>query len=1376
MGLGLMVLLALAMNSRAIAQPASPYVSTRWTTEDGLPVNSVNDMVQTPDGYLWLATYDGLVRFDGQAFTVYRTATHDGLPGNRITNLFVFSETLWLYTESGSLVRAQDGRFQEVGTDVLGAVRTLHPAPDGTLWVGTTNGLFQIDDGRIERAHARVINEEVHSVLSAVGGSLWVGTRHDGVYQRTPQGVWHHQTIDADSSQNAAYRFYENDDGSVWIAGHVSILRSPDGTVETIAPFRSTQSVHVRDRYGLLPPHGRGPLLALSNGVYRPHDGRWERIDALGLPERNRSFYRLSLSAERFFNTGRAVYRKEAQSYRRIFRLADPDGNEKAVIERVIQGRQGNIWIGTRTQGLIRLQQSPLAVVGIPEGLASNNVYPIEQRDDGSIWAGTLGGGVSRIQGKSVTTYLQKERNHAPPFNNTPMTQVWSLHEGRSGFWIGGTWVCRFARGRCTDETPPTPGITRFRAIYEDRQGHLWVGSENGLYRRASASDPESEWTTFLPETSGLPHPFVRVIREAPNGSLWFGTNGGGIAHYANGAFVAWTEADGLPSNLVREIYRDSTGVLWIGTEDNGLARIVLPPHDATRTVSVRDAFDRAEITHIGVDDGLFDDVIHRIIEVDGRLWMSTNRGLFWVRKEELHAFARGERDRVYPVSYTARSGMRSREANGGVQPAGLRADDGRLWFPTQNGAVVVDPQAVQARNRRPPPVTIEHVTVDGQRLHPDTVDALSLDPGPEEVAIRYTALEFTDPNNVQFRYRLAGIQSSWSKAGARRMAFFVGLPPGTYTFEVQARHLSGPWTASAATLSFTVAPHVYETTWFYILCALVLGGGVYGAFLTRTRLLRRRAEKLDRVVNERTQQLRDEQRALRKSETRFRAVFEGAAAAIAVLDADRRVRRINPTLQELFQLDAPTARTMRFEDLLEPTVSFDDDAPAFHDVLTGHRDTYTAGFRFRRADGTVLWGQTSVSRLPACEDQDARLLVFVLDITQRKQLEERIRQSERMETVGRLAGGMAHEFNNILHTAQSYLEMGGNDRLDRSTLHTFMERSSNNLDRAAALIDELLAFTKQNVENAEEPIDVAKIARDAVGVTKASFAGTVMHVSGDESVSVPGDPDNIHQVVVNLVKNAAQAVEGSEGPSRIDVRVSTLEVKPPRAAVHVDLAEGPHVALSVSDTGPGMDKETRKSVFDPFFSTKTLGKGTGLGLASVYGIVKAHGGETVINSEVGLGTTVTVYLPAYGVEGSSTAPLPDPSLNEAPRILFVAADMNRYDVAHAHLCTLGCTVQTCRDASTARDLLASPSHGFDLVVTGFALPERNGLTLTRSLRDDGHTLPVIVTSVYRAHLTEASVREAGGTAVLHQPVGQAGWANILRTALLNASPSPSPS
>ncbi len=801
------------------------FVHEVWTTQDGLPVNSINAILQSRDGYIWAATFDGLVRFDGVRFTVYHTGNTDDLPSNRIVDLAEGQDgSLWMVTEQRHLVRFRDETFTHFGPDrgVPADVHKIHVAADG-VWVGVTNGLGFIQDERFVPVAVDVITEPIVAIAGN-GDELVVASAGRTVYRYDGDAasvIMSHR----DGLDGILTTVFLDQTSTPWVGTDFAGYRLGPGGFEVVFPG-GAREFYVSDD-GTMWAHGAAGVFRLEDGV---------PVRASRQPQSvSRSMFQTDEHGRVWYTAGTDVYRDGELVYT-LGPWGPEDPVPSAEARAVVLDHEGSVWIGTNADGLHRLKPSLFTVYSQPEGLPHQNLYPVlEDRSTGAMWFGTWGGGLSRMTGETVAT--------------VPNTGsfVLSLMEDDAGMlWVGhysgGVRVCDPKTLRCA---PPSQEFTfgTFWALYRDLTGTTWLGSSRGLYR----SGPDG-WT-LMDETDGAPGAPVRVFLETRDGAMWMGTNGEGLARYSDGEFLRFRAADGAPSDLIRSLYQDADGWLWIGTEGHGLARL-----DPTtwHTAEDRDS----AVTTILPRHGLFDQVIHQILEDDfGRLWMSTNRGIFWVRHDELNAFAEGRAERIHSTGYTERHGMRNREANGGFQPAGIKARDGRLWFPTQDGAAVVDPARLQ-RNLAAPPVVVERLVV-GDETHRPGAEAIALDADQRDLQIEYTALSFLAPENMRFRYRLEGYNEDWVEAGNRRTAFYTNLPPGRFTFRVIASNNEGVWNDEGSAIAFTVAPHFYETTTYYLLLAAALGLLALIAVRWRVRLHRLRERHLSQLVEARTDQLR---------------------------------------------------------------------------------------------------------------------------------------------------------------------------------------------------------------------------------------------------------------------------------------------------------------------------------------------------------------------------------------------------------------------------------------------------------------------------------------------------------------------------------------
>ncbi|MGH9845241.1 MAG: two-component regulator propeller domain-containing protein, partial [Blastocatellia bacterium] len=483
---------------------------------------------------------------------------------------------------------------------------------------------------------------------------------------------------------------------------------------------------------------------------------------------------------------------------------------ETITLKIIYEDRDGNLWLGTDGQGLYRLRKQIVSTYSLEQGLIGRNVYPVYEDRAGVIWVGAWGGGLSQIKAGKITNFTTQE--------GLGGGAVTAFGEDRAGrMWIAThTDLQTFEQGRFTSVKEQYLTDQReINVIHQDQTGAMWFGTSHGVYRYHNGQ------MLHITSQDGLPGDMVRVIIEAAAGGVWIGCYGG-LARWQDGRKTVWTEQENLPGNALRSLYEDRDGVLWIGTYDSGLGR-----------------FKDGKFTRYTTREGLFNDGVFRILEDSyGYFWMSSNRGIYRVRKQELNEFAAGLRRDITSIAFGKNDGMQNVECNGGLWPAGVRARDGRLWFPTQDGVVVIDPAAVTT-NQQPPPVLIEAVLQDRRPIafH----DEVRLQPWQGTLEIQYTALSFANAAYLRFKYKIEGLDRDWSDAGTRRAAFFSYLPPGEYTFKVIAANSDGVWNMEGQSLRITVLPPFYRTWWFLTLAGLAVSSAILGVFKYRVAQLEKR-------------------------------------------------------------------------------------------------------------------------------------------------------------------------------------------------------------------------------------------------------------------------------------------------------------------------------------------------------------------------------------------------------------------------------------------------------------------------------------------------------------------------------------------------------
>ena len=753
-------------------------------------------------------------------------STDDGLPQSTVEALAQSADGhLWVGTQEG-LVRFDGVQFSAVPTGRGGLpdgnVRALAADPDGGVWVGTRDGgLARVDRDLAVRTYgaAEGLPGETVAALAVVGGTVWAGTR-EGLCRLDAGARRPRFSCTAEGLPDPYVRkLLPSRDGGLWIGTRAGLARWADGRIESLvgrggAAGRAVTAL-VEDRRGTL-------WIGTLGGVGRLARGR-VTDPALVAPVADVEATALHLSGGRLWvgTYGAGLVRLGPGG---ADPLASAAGADLAAVRSLLRDREGNLWVGTVGNGLVRLRDATVTPFGAAEGVPSDRAYTASAAPDGTVWVGTKGGVAAVRRGRVVGRVTEADGLPSPDV-------VAVLAERDGSVWIAadGAGLCRRpASGplRCygTADGLPDPYVL---ALYRSAGG-LWVGTEGGL----------SRWDgrRFTP-VAGAPQAPVSAVASGGGGRLWVGTYGAGLQRGRPGG--AWeTVAD---ADVLSLLPRPDGGV-WAGTMGQGLLRVS------------RDG----RVQRFGLAQGLPSANVLAVLDGgDGALWLSTNRGVARVPLASLQAVASGRAERLDVRLYGRADGMRDAEGNGGAQPSAARAPDGSLWFPTNGGVVAVRPRRLRT-NPVAPAVAVQRLVVNGRDVALGA-GPVRIGPGAGDVEVDYAGLSFFAPGAVRHRFRLDGRDEAWTEAGDRRQAFYTDLPPGDYTFRVEAANNDGVWSRGGAAVAFTVVPFFWQTGWFAALVGLAVLGLAYAGYRARTAQLRARQRQLEATVAERTAELADE-------------------------------------------------------------------------------------------------------------------------------------------------------------------------------------------------------------------------------------------------------------------------------------------------------------------------------------------------------------------------------------------------------------------------------------------------------------------------------------------------------------------------------------
>jgi len=738
------------------------YQHNVWTNDNGLPMNTVMAIAQTPDGYLWLGTEAGLARFDGVKFDVFSSENVPAFSSNLIISLLVDCKgTLWIVTQLGGIIRCQNRDFKACKeySPLLGKdVWCLMESSDKSIWIGSGKGIFCLAEETLTEIPLpeNLFSPVVRALVEDREGRIWVGTQDDGLLLVKKIGDTFETDYIGPKGIEITTLFVDRR-GALWI-----------GTQEHgLIKYWQEQRLSFTTANGLTNHTIRA--------LYESRFGNlWVGTNSGGINIIRTDIEEIgSGPLERHFT---------------VFR--EPKEFTSDVIISFFEDKEGTLWIGTNGGGLYNLRESKIITYTNKNGLSFNNVYGVFQDSQGRVWVGTKGHGVNYFDFEvnrfhTLTTRDGLSSDSVVSFTEDLSGALWfgTLGGGINCLRNGNIHVFDLRSGLYSNI---------FRTVYADPEGNIWAGStKGGIYRFSN-----NQFTLAANVKSR-----VNTMHKDSRGNLWAGTLGNGLCRLdvKNGTLEVFNEENGLSNNIVACIHEDGEGILWIGTL-NGLNR-----------------FQNGKFSALVKKNGLPDDTVYWVLEDHKHdFWISSNRGIYCLRRKGIDSFFRGDTSSVNPIVFGKEYGMQSVECNGGNHPAGWKTHDGKIWFPTTGGVSVVDPVNISI-NKIPPPVLVEKIIINGQDYPIDINSPVVVSPGYNNLEIHYTALSFIVPGKIRFKYKMERYDKQWINAGRKRTVFYTNLPPGKYTFRVTACNSDGIWNTTGTWLEIHLKSNFYRTPAFII-------------------------------------------------------------------------------------------------------------------------------------------------------------------------------------------------------------------------------------------------------------------------------------------------------------------------------------------------------------------------------------------------------------------------------------------------------------------------------------------------------------------------------------------------------------------------------
>ena len=1329
---------------------------------EDLPLNEIKGILQDYNGYMWFASKERLYRYDGNDFSIFPID--------------------------------MDIRLKWAGYNITAIIE----CPDNTLWVGTEKGLFKFNSEyeRIEhfqpensRVKTDAFQEHITCLFKDRQNRLWIGTRN-GLFVLD---IEHNRIRDMDFKTNGLpgddIRFIkditEDSKGTVWMATDAGLIRLTSND-------RESGSIKIADSK------------AIDSQIKNPIKLFVDSQKILWIGTSGSGLYRLKPDETAFTHFE--------------INLKYPGTLSNNVINHISEDSLGRIWIGNQQNGLDVLDKQS----GIffhqyhdpvnPDSLSHNSITYLYRDRSSTIWIGTPGSGLN-YWNPSIQKF-KKHQYFSGGVNTLDIVSIHSFSEDPEGrIWIGGhnglnrlnpqtlrfrniaqssgligdiqsVYINPLANNSIIwlglknqenelkklhlyswktlkeydfDKIFDFKGTT-VTALLAENKNTLWIGTDQGLFKMNTESSKIHSMTSEFPQLNDLNDDRINVLFRDQDRNIWVGSSRSGLIRFDPGhSFHRYlfspNDINSISINEVLSIAEDQNNQLWIGTS-RGLNRFI----KTSKT-----------FIHYTKKNGLPDNTVTGILAgSEGYLWLSTKKGLsrFNISTQIIRNF-------------TTEDGLQSNTFNTGAY---YKTRAGQLFFGGIRGMNFFFPRDVQI-NRYIPPVRITNFEIFNRstqvwqsKFTPNSkhktftgLSEIKLSHNENTLTFHFSALNYVLPEKNQYAIKMEGLDEEWNYIKHLRHATYSGIAPGKYTFRVKASNNEGIWNEEGTAVKIFIDAPFLSNTWIRIFGMLIFIIFIAAIFFFRTLHLRKRVEELKKNYANLNQEIEETRRVdeeTRASEKKYRHLVESSSDPIFIL-YNRKFELINEKFKQLFHVNQEYVCGSEFDYLeLISLKSKNFVERKIQQIIDEKQVECQFNLTAITSDQNELELEASVTTIQY-KDGIAVQGIF-RDITERKNMEKLIQQAQKLEALGTLAGGIAHDFNNLLTGIQGRVSLMQIGFDKKSSPKDHLKEMEHYVKNAADLTKQLLGFARKGKFEVK-PININNLVKDNVlmfGRTKKEIGIRAQYQ--DDIWTVEVDPGQMDQVFMNLFVNAWQAM-----PESGDILIETRNVYLDHNKTKPHLVQpGKFIKISVTDTGKGMDDETRQRIFDPFFTTKERGRGTGLGLATVYGILKNHGGFITVHSELGIGSTFDVFLPASSKQPVVEKVIKEDLIYGSETIMLVDDEEIVIEVVGQILESLGYNVFIARSGKEALEIYWGKKDEIDLVILDMVMPKMSGAVTFERLKGVNPNVKVLLSSGYSVDGQASELLQKGCNGFIQKPFNIKELSKKIRDVLDEAIPS----